>query len=50
MKTKKQTYKSKPVLTEEEKKENKKNRIPPQLQALLYFAFKSHYTSYHVLN
>ena len=39
-KTKLQTDKPKPVLTEEEKKENK--TLSPQLLALLYFAFKSH--------
>ena len=39
--------KPKPVLTNEEKKTKAHS---PQLQALLYFTFKSHYTSYHVLN
>ena len=39
-KTKQQTDKPKPVLTEEEKKENKTHS--PQLLALLYFTFKSH--------
>ena len=40
MKRKQQTDKPKPVLTEEEKKENKTHS--PQLLALLYFAFKLH--------
>ena len=39
-KTKQQTDKPKPVLTKEEKKENKTHS--PQKLALLYFAFKSH--------
>ena len=37
---KQQTNKTEPVLTEEEKKENKTHS--PQIPALLYFAFKSH--------
>ena len=40
LETKQQTNKTEPVLTKEEKKENKMHS--PQIPALLYFTFKLH--------